>query len=60
LKEKGVNANLTAITDEIATRDKRDEERSTAPLKQADDAFYLDSSNLSIDKVIEEVLNKVR
>ncbi len=60
LKEKGLNANLVAITNEIAARDKRDQERTTAPLKKADDAFYLDSSDLSIEKVIEEVLKKVQ
>jgi len=60
LKEKGVNANLIAITNEIVARDKRDQERVNAPLKKADDAFYLDSSELPIEKVIEEVIKRVQ
>ena len=60
LKEKGLNANLAAITDEIAARDKRDQERVNAPLKKAEDAFYLDSSDLPIEKVIEEVIKRVQ
>ncbi len=60
LKEKGLNANLVAITDEIAARDKRDQERVNAPLKKAEDAFYLDSSDLPIEKVIEEVIKRVQ
>jgi cytidylate kinase len=60
LLEKGINANLAEITKEIEIRDRRDQERSTAPLKKADDALYIDSSELPIEKVIEEVLNLVR
>ena len=60
LLEKGIDANLEKITEEIEVRDRRDQERKNAPLKQADDAIYIDSSNLSVDKVIEEVLNLVR
>ena len=60
LMEKGINANLAQVTEEIETRDRRDQQRKTAPLVQAEDAFYLDSSNLSIHQVIEEVLNLTR
>ncbi len=60
LLEKGINANLAEITKEIEIRDRRDQERSIAPLKKADDALYIDSSELPIEKVIEEVLNLVR
>lgn len=60
LLEKGINANLAEITKEIEVRDRRDQERSAAPLKKADDALYIDSSELPIEKVIEEVLNLVR
>jgi len=57
---KGINANLVQITKEIEARDRRDQERATAPLKMADGALYIDSSDLSIDQVIEEVLSLVR
>ena len=60
LIEKGISANLMQITKEIEARDRRDQERATAPLKMADGALYIDSSDLSIDQVIEEVLSLVR
>ncbi|NOQ77470.1 MAG: (d)CMP kinase [Methylococcaceae bacterium] len=59
LKEKGIDANLAQITKEIEARDRRDQDRAAAPLKAADDALFIDSSNLSIDQVIEEVMNLV-
>ncbi len=60
LKEKGIDANLVKITKEIEARDRRDQERATAPLKAAEGSLLIDSSNLSIDQVIEEVMNLVR
>lgn len=57
LIEKGIDANLTQITQEIQARDKRDTERAAAPLIAAEDALYLDSSDLSITQVIERILN---
>ncbi|GFO74106.1 CMP/dCMP kinase [Bathymodiolus platifrons methanotrophic gill symbiont] len=56
LKEKGIDANLDKITSEIEVRDRRDSERKTAPLIPAEDAFYLDSSDLTIDEVIDQVI----
>ncbi len=60
LKEKRIDANLAQITKEIEARDRRDQERASAPLKAADDALFIDSSNLSVDQVIEEVMNLIR
>ncbi|MCK5830587.1 MAG: (d)CMP kinase [Methylococcales bacterium] len=60
LLEKGNDANLAEIIKEIEVRDRRDQERATAPLKKSDNALYIDSSDLSIEKVVEEVLNLVR
>ncbi|HIG64822.1 MAG TPA: (d)CMP kinase [Methyloprofundus sp.] len=56
LKEKGIDANLDKITQEIMLRDRRDSERKTAPLMPAEDAFYLDSSDISIAEVINQVM----
>ena len=56
LKEKGIDANLDRITSEIEQRDRRDSERKTAPLIPAEDAYYLDSSDLTIDEVIRQVI----
>lgn len=60
LKEKGIDANLLRITQEIEERDRRDQERKAAPLVQAGDAVFIDSSNMSIDSVIEQILNLIR
>ncbi|MDO8846120.1 (d)CMP kinase [Methylicorpusculum sp.] len=56
LKEKGIDANLAQITCEIEERDRRDSERASAPLKIAEDAVLIDSSSMSIESVIAEVL----
>jgi CMP/dCMP kinase len=60
LIEKGIDANLINITNEIEERDRRDMERKTAPLAMASDALYIDSSDLAIEAVVEEVLNLIR
>ncbi len=59
LIEKGIDANLSNIIKEIEARDRRDMERETAPLVMASDALYIDSSDMSIDAVIEEVLGLI-
>ncbi len=55
LKEKGLNANLAALLDELAIRDERDKSRSAAPLVAAKDAVTIDTSNSGIDEVVAEV-----
>lgn len=59
LIEKGESANLDAIEKDIIERDNRDMNRSISPLKQASDAIYLDSSNMSIDEVCEAIIENV-
>ena len=49
-----------SVVEEIEERDRRDIERENAPLAMADDALYLDSSNMPIDQVVEEVLGLIR
>jgi cytidylate kinase len=56
LKEKGIDANLPELVAELEARDKRDSERSAAPLKPADDAILLDTTKMSIDDVVSQVL----
>ncbi len=60
LIEKGIDANLAQITSEIEERDRRDMERKSAPLAMASDALYIDSSDMALNAVIEEVLNLIR
>ena len=56
LKLKGIDANLAALLRDINERDERDSQRSASPLKPADDAVQIDTSNLSIEQVVEQVL----
>ena len=56
LKEKGIDVSLAALSRDIEDRDRRDSERTVAPLAPAEDAHLIDSSNLSIDDVTELVL----
>lgn len=56
LKDKGLDANLAALSLEIAERDRRDASRAVAPLKPADDAVIVDSTSMSIDAVVARVL----
>jgi CMP/dCMP kinase len=48
------------VTQEMADRDRRDRTRAEAPLAQAPDAIYLDSTNMNIDEVIEAILRLAR
>jgi len=60
LKEKGVTANLAALSLEIAERDERDSTRSASPLVASADATMLDTTGMSVDDVIERVLQIAR
>jgi len=60
LKEKGVAANLAALSKEIAERDQRDITRTASPLVASEDAVLLDTTGMSVDAVVERVLNVVR
>jgi cytidylate kinase len=57
LIEKGFSTNIADLSRELEARDRRDAERAAAPLKPAKDAYQLDSSALSIDEVVAQVLN---
>lgn len=57
LQEKGVACNLSEIAHDIEERDTRDMNREIAPLKQADDAVLVDSSNMTIEQVVEAIKN---
>ena len=60
LKDKGIDVSLAALSRDIEDRDRRDSERSVAPLRPAEDARILDSSDQSIDAVTETVLGWAR
>lgn len=60
LKEKGIDANLVSLTKDIEERDRRDRERATAPLRMASGALFIDSSDMTIDAVINKVLDFIQ
>jgi cytidylate kinase len=60
LKEKGVAANLAALSSEIAERDQRDSTRAASPLVASADAILLDTTGMSVDAVVERVLEAAR
>ncbi len=55
LTEKGVACDLQEIEKDIKERDERDCTRKTAPLKQAEDAVLVDSSDMAIDEVVDAI-----
>ena len=57
LLEKGEKAELSEITAQIIERDERDMNRPVAPLKQAEDAVLVDTSDLTIDEVVAKILS---
>ena len=59
LVEKHMPADLEEIKRDIETRDYQDMHREIAPLTQAEDAYYLDSSALTIDEVVAEIIRRI-
>ncbi len=59
LKDKGIDVSLAAVSRDIVDRDRRDSERSVAPLKPAEDARILDSSGKTIEEVTQTILDWV-
>ena len=59
LKAKGMDVDLTRITQEIVDRDQQDSSRILAPLKKAEDALLLDTTGMSIDGVLDAMLKVV-
>lgn len=58
LKDKGFGANLAALVEDIRARDDRDINRPVAPLRPADDAVQIDSTDLSVDDVVNRILDE--
>ena len=56
LRSKGVNANLDDIHEEIKERDYQDMNRKLNPLVQAEDAIRLDTSDMTIDEVVNTIV----
>ena len=59
-KERGVESDLAQIERDIIARDEQDMNREIAPLKQADDAIYLDTSDMTIEEVVTKIVSLVQ
>lgn len=55
LTAKGIEVDLNNLIKEIAERDKNDSSRAVAPLKKADDAIEIDTTDLTIDEVVSKI-----
>lgn len=58
--EKGVDCTLESVEQDVIRRDEQDMNRATAPLKQAEDAVYLDASDMNISQVVDKILSLAR
>ena len=56
LKQKGISAKINVLLQDLRERDERDSSRSVAPLKPTQDAHLLDTSNLSVDQAVCNIL----
>ena len=60
LKQKGISAILADVVKELRVRDERDSNRQVAPLKKLDDAYLLDTTTISADQAVAQVLQWFR
>lgn len=59
-QENGISGSYEEILESIINRDKKDMTREVAPLKRAEDAIYIDSSNMSIEETVEEIIKIIK
>lgn len=59
LKDRGISVTLGDLIVELRERDRRDSERTVAPLKPADDAIIVDTDRLTIEQVVERILVEI-
>ena len=60
LLAKGESCDLAAIEEDIRDRDERDMTRAISPLRQAEDAVLVDSSDMTVEEVIEKIISLAR
>lgn len=60
LKALGMEATLRDVQEDAKKRDEGDQTRSVGALKRAEDAIYIDTTNMAIEKVVESILSKVK
>jgi len=59
LRRRGEEADETKLAEEIAARDRRDSSRQAAPLRQVEGAVYVDTTELTVEEVIERLLRSI-
>jgi len=60
LKESGEDVSLEEVRKNILKRDRIDSTRSYAPLKKAEDAIYIDTTNMNIEEVVKRILREIK
>lgn len=60
LKKKGIDVSLRQVREELDIRDRQDRDREQSPLKPADDAIIIDTTLMSVQAVLQEILTLVR
>ncbi|MEM4259582.1 MAG: (d)CMP kinase [Candidatus Pacearchaeota archaeon] len=60
LKKNGINSTFEEVLKETQERDRRDTERQASPLTRVPDAYVLDTTNLSIEETVEQVVKKMK
>ncbi len=60
MKERGISVTLSDLIKELRERDKRDQERTVAPLKPAEDAIRIDTDHLTVDQVVERIMSEIK
>lgn len=59
-QEKGIKSSYEEVLRNIMDRDQRDLNREIAPLKQAEDAIYIDTSNMTVDEVVDKIVGIIQ
>ena len=59
MQEKGMEESFEQVLEEVRRRDEQDMNREVEPLRQAEDAVLVDSTHLTFDEVVEEILRIV-
>ncbi len=59
-QEKGISGSYVEVLESIMDRDERDKNREIAPLKQAEDAIYIDSTNMTIEEVVDKIVKIIK
>src|SRR5579885_496132 len=60
LKERGISVTLSDLIKELRERDRRDQERTVAPLKPAEDSIRIDTDRLTIEQVVERIIFEIK